>query len=210
MSTAFPPSMLPRLPPTDPSRKAARAKRLTPALLALAAGLLWGAAGCFHGTPDELTSGVVSGAGPIAMAGTEPFFGGRVSVKVTVSRGIGKGLKGRGAGEDRRAYAENDSRTFVGSPLPPVTLHLILTNTGPGPVKVELIDFISDLGNFAVDPDTLTLAPGQTAEPTPMVSELGVTADSIPFKVTLKAEGKKESKTVTAVIVHDAPPPAGP
>jgi hypothetical protein len=152
-----------------------------------------------------MTNGVVTGERPIAMAGTGAFFGGRVSVKVTVSRGIGKGLKGRG--QERRDYAENDSRSFVGSPLPPVTLHLILTNTGPGPVKVELIDFISDLGNFAVDPDTLTLAPGQTAEPTPMVSELGVTADSIPFKVTLKAEGKRESKTVTAVILHEPPPP---
>ena len=91
-----------------------------------------------------------------------------------------------------------------------MTLLLILTNTGPAAVKVELVDFISDLGNFVVEPDTLTLAPGQTAEPTPMVSELGVTADSIPFKVTLKADGKKESKTVTAAIIHDAPPPPPP
>jgi len=179
----------------------------------LAALLLGGASACFHGNEDEETNAVISGEKPIAMAGVAPFFAGRVSVKVTVSRGIGKGLKGKGGhgggpGDLRHDFADSDSRTFVGSPLPPVTLHLILTNTGPAPVKVSLIDFVSDLGNFAIEPDSLTLAPGQTGEPTPMVSQLGVTADSIPFKVTLKLDGKKETQTVNAVVI--LPPPAAP
>ena len=51
---------------------------------------------------------------------------------------------------------------MIGSPLPPVTLHLILTNTGAEAVTVEMIDFISDLGNFALDPDKLRSPAGRS------------------------------------------------
>jgi hypothetical protein len=149
-----------------------------------------------------MTKGVVSGERPVAMAGSGPFFDGKVTAKITVSRGVGRGLrqgKGRGDSGDKAtyaAYADSTGKLTLGSPLPPVTLHLILTNTGPEAITVRLIDFDSDLGNFVVDPDSLTIPPGQTAEPTPMVSQLGVNSDEIPFTVRLQLGKAKETRTI--------------
>jgi hypothetical protein len=206
MSTAIAPFMtqsplMAVLPPNPPARK-----RLGLYWAALGSALLLASGGCVHLGPDELTAGVVSGEKPFAMEGSEAFFGGTVDARVTVGRGVGRGI-GKGKGE-RRDFADSDGRSFVGSPLPPVTLHLVITNRSAGPLTVSLIDFNSDLGNFALDPDTLTIAPGESAEPTAMVSELGVTADSIPFKVTLKIPGQRESKTVVAHVIALPAPPA--
>jgi hypothetical protein len=173
--------------------------------------------GCFHTENDELTNAVVSGEKPVAMEGTDAFFDGKIAVKVTLSRGIGRGLKkSREKGDyTYQNYAENENKSLLGSPLPPVTLHLILTNKSLNPMTVVMVDFVSDMGNFAVDPDTLTIAPGQTAEPTPMVSELGVTSDEMAFKVTLKYGIAKETRTFPVKLIHpDAASgparPAGP
>jgi len=162
--------------------------------------------GCFHPPEDELTNGVVAGERPVAMEGIGAFFGGKVIAKVTLSRGIGKGIK-RGKGDRDKTYqdyADNKDKTVIGSPLPPVTLHLLLTNTGPDPLTVEMVDFVSELGNFALDPDKLTIGAGATAEPTSMVSQLGVSSDVMPFKVTLRIGKTKESQTVQVRIVHPA------
>jgi hypothetical protein len=173
------------------------------------------AAGCFHAESDELTSAVVSGEKPVSMEGTDAFFDGKMAVKVTLSRGIGRGLRkgGREKGDyTYQKYTDSDSKQMLGSPLPPVTLHLILTNRSPSPMTVTIADFDSDMGNFAVDPDTLTIAPGQSAEPTPMVSELGVSSDVLPFKVTLKYGAARESRTFPVSIIRDAagaPAPGG-
>jgi hypothetical protein len=197
------------------------ANRLTPSLAAalLAAALL--APGCASRSNDELTKGVVSGERPVAMAGGDAFFGGRVSVKITVSRGVGRGLGqgkggrgGRAEGGDKAAYAayaDSEGKMTLGSPLPPVTLHLILTNAGPEELAVKMIDFESYLGNFAIDPDTLTIPPGQTAEPTPMVSQLGVSSDDIAFTVRLQLGRDHETRTITVRSLIDdsgAPRPA--
>lgn len=190
------------------------ASRLTPLIAWLSlAGVLAGS-GCLHPVDDELTNGVIAGERPVAMEGSGGFFGGKIVAKVTLSRGIGRGLKRGHADKDKTYtdYADNKDKTLVGSPLPPVTLHLILTNTGALPVTVSIIDFDSDLGNFAVDPDHLTIPPGQNAEPTTMVSQLGVGSDVIPFKVTLKLGGATESETVQVKVIHTgdagAPPAA--
>jgi hypothetical protein len=77
-----------------------------------------------------------------------------------------------------------------------VTLRLRLENDGAETVSVDIADFDSDLGNFAVHPEVLSLAPGQVAEPDPMISQLGVTADDIPVTVTLKRGGKSETRVI--------------
>ncbi len=194
-----PPQRQPPSPPPKMSRKTPPLNRLTLALASVAMASIFASSGCLmHPEQDELTKGVVAGERPVAMEGSDSFFSGRVSAKVTLSRGIGGGLK-RGRGDKDKtysAYAENSDRMLIGSPLPPVTLHLIVTNNGADEVTVKLVDFDSDLGNFAMDPDTLTVAPGKSAEPTTMVSSLGVTSDEIPFKVTLKIGGAKETRTI--------------
>jgi len=201
-STFRKPLMLPKTPSVN--RLA-----LILALAGMAATLA--VTGCFHPADDELTNGVVAGERPVAMEGTGAFFQGAVLAKVTLSRGIGRGLK-KGRGDKDKTYqdyAENSSKQLLGSPLPPVTLHLVLTNTGAAPVTVGLIDFDSDLGNFALDPDHLTIGPGATAEPTTMVSQLGVSSDVIPIKVTLKLGKTKETQMVQVKVIHlagDQPP----
>jgi hypothetical protein len=192
--------------------KTSPVNRLTLALAAASIALALGGPGCMHSDNDEMTNAVVSGEKSVSMEGNESFFGGKVAVKVTLSRGIGRGLH-KAAGKDKgdytyQKYADNSSKSLLGSPLPPVTLHLILTNRGLDSVTITMVDFVSDMGNFAVDPDTLTIGPGLTAEPTPMVSELGVSSDSMPFKVTLKYGATRETKTFPVSIVHDDGVPA--
>ena len=71
------------LPNTSPVNRLALAVALCTAL----AG-----PGCFHTENDELTSAVVGGEKPVAMEGGDTFFDGKIAVKVTLSRGIGRGL----------------------------------------------------------------------------------------------------------------------
>jgi hypothetical protein len=201
-------------PNTSPARPLSIA--LASAGLALAAL----AGGCQHEKVDQLTQAVESGERPVAMAGSEAFFAGKVTARVTVGRGIGHGFKrqaatllnaGSGFGitnanadevraneeEAKEVYDEYmKTRPTNGTPLPPVTLHLIIINTGAEPVTVGIVDFNSDLGNFVVDPETVTVAPGGSADTTPMVSRLGVTSPLIPVTVTLKMGAAKETRTV--------------
>jgi hypothetical protein len=202
--------------------------RLAPPLAAACLALL--GPGCQHEEKDQMTQAVISGERPVAMAGSESFFGGRVTARVTISRGIGRGAKGAGStsrggsgsySQDRandkiarEAYESYANATVNnGSPLPPVTLHLILINPGSEPLIVTIVDFESDLGNFAVDPDTLTVLPGETGEPAPMVSLLGVSSNEIPVKVTLRMGAQNETHTVTVRSLLDdsgKPRPAAP
>ncbi|MBI5382237.1 MAG: hypothetical protein HZA31_10090 [Opitutae bacterium] len=121
-----------------------------------------------------------------------------------------EGHGGEGGGMPRHMGGQ------LGSTMPPVTLRLELVNqTKEGsPAVVEVVDFVSDLGNFALKPDRITLAPGQTGGPERVVSRLGVTSDEIPVKVTLRLAGRKELQTVvlrhTAVPAQNAEPPPPP
>jgi hypothetical protein len=54
----------------------------------------------------------------------------------------------------------------------------------------------SDLGNFAVRPPKLTIAPGEKGVLEPMISQLGVTSDEIPLKLAVRTGGKKEQQIV--------------
>jgi hypothetical protein len=192
------------MPPKTSSRS-----RLATFLQAAAAALALALTGCMERANDELTNAVVAGEKPVSMEGSDVFLGGRVAVRVTLGRGIGRGLK-RGKGERDKTYqdyTDTGGKMLLGSPLPPVTLHLILSNPGAGPVTVTVLDFTSDLGDFAVDPETLTIAAGQTAEPTPMVSQLGVSSDVMPFKVTLRIGKEKETRTFPVRILRAEPAP---
>lgn len=89
------------------------------------------------------------------------------------------------------------ARRAAGSPMPPVTLRVQLKNTGTEPIEVEVTEVNSDLGNFAVRPPKLTIAPGEVGTLEPMVSQLGVTSDEIPLKLAVRSGGKKEAQVVT-------------
>ncbi len=88
------------------------------------------------------------------------------------------------------------ARRAQGSPMPPVTLRVLFENRGTEPLEIEVTDVNSELGNFAVRPPKLTIAPGEKGALEPMISQLGVTSDEIPLKVSVRLGGKKETQTI--------------
>jgi len=90
---------------------------------------------------------------------------------------------------------------------PPVMIHLRFTNTGPERVELHLVDFSSPLGNFAVQPDKLTLEPGQSLETEPMSSQLAGSLAEIDVTLVLRLTDKTEKKTI---LLHTVPAPAAP
>jgi hypothetical protein len=88
------------------------------------------------------------------------------------------------------------ARRAQGSPMPPVTLRVGFENRSTVPIEIEVTEVNSELGNFAVRPPKLTLAAGEKGVLEPMVSQLGVTSDEIPLKVSVRYAGKKDTQTL--------------
>lgn len=102
-----------------------------------------------------------------------------------------------GSEEDQKRAMEDYIRAVkahraIGSPMPPVTLRVQLENRGTEPLEVEVTDVNSSLGNFAVRPPKVTIAPGEKAALEPMISQLGVSSDEIPLQLAIRHRGKKE------------------
>lgn len=102
--------------------------------------------------------------------------------------------------EQKEAIAEYmrlaKARRAAGSPMPPVTLRVAFENKSTEPMELEVTEVNSYLGNFAVRPPKLTLAPGEKGVLDPMISQLGVTSDEIQLKLEVRHGGKKESQVV--------------
>jgi hypothetical protein len=100
----------------------------------------------------------------------------------------GPGMGGGGAGEPRANIREQHN--------PPARIGLRLANRGDTAVVVEVLEFNSALGNFAVKPGRITIGAGTVFEAEPMTSRLGVSGESIPIKVRLRANGAVEEQTL--------------
>jgi len=177
------------------------------------------------------------------MHGTQSYFNGKIVVEATLGEGQHAGAGDKNAPESDGENGGNGGRGhghhghhggggeegdaggggYLGgggmqeSHLPPVTLRLHITNTGDIPIEVTFNGCDSALGNFVVMPEKLTIPAGQSAEPDPMRSLLGVPADEIPIELSLAAAGKSEKKTVTlrldqptATMNEATVPPPGP
>jgi hypothetical protein len=111
-------------------------------------------------------------------------------------------IGGYGDSEEEQKEAMQDyirqarARRAAGSPMPPVTLRVLFENKGTEPIELEITEVNSDLGNFAVRPPKLTIAPGERGVLDPMISQLGVTSDEIPLKLAIRTGGKKEQQVV--------------
>ena len=111
-------------------------------------------------------------------------------------------IGGYGDSEEEQKEAMQDyirqarARRAAGSPMPPVTLRVLFENKGTEPLELEVTEVNSDLGNFAVRPPKLTIPPGEKAVLDPMISQLGVTSDEIPLKLSVRTGGKKEQQVV--------------
>lgn len=190
---------------------------LSAAAFFLLAGLF--VAGCGSGPSGPAPSlAAASAPRPVAMQGDAKFFDGQLVATVSISRGFERGGARGGGGRggrrnydqfeevdlpdpDEKDYAESIGKIMQlqirGSPLPPVTLRLALSNPTPQPIEVDISEVNSDLGNFAVQPEKLTIPAGKSAEPYPMNSQLGLIGDNFPVKVSLRIGGKTESQTIT-------------
>jgi hypothetical protein len=162
---------------------------------------------------------------PVAMKGESAFVEGKLAGMVTVSRGFDRGRRGAGKqgirrnlkkdegafGESGTIYGDSEedqknameeyvriakARRAAGSPMPPVTLHVQFHNKGTEPVELQVTEINSSLGNFVARPDKLTIAPGETGDLDPMISQLGVTSDEIPLKLAIRLGDKRESQVV--------------
>lgn len=90
---------------------------------------------------------------------------------------------------------------------PPVMIHLRFTNNGTTPAELLIADFLSPLGNFVIEPEKLTLAPGQTLEVEPMTSRLAGEIAQATVTLALRLAGHGEKKNIVLNIVPE--PPAG-
>ena len=152
-----------------------------------------------HGQPriDRARAGNLTGRATTEGHST-PHGGDATTSAFTEVYNIG----GYGDSEEEQKEAMQDyirqarARRAAGSPMPPVTLKVAFENRGTEPIEVEVTEVNSDLGNFAVRPAKLTIAPGTSGVLDPMVSQLGVTSDEIPLKLALRTGGKKEQQVV--------------
>lgn len=98
-----------------------------------------------------------------------------------------------GGDEARPAMGMRPTETRA---APPVAIHLRFTNHGTAPVDLAIVDFLSPLGNFVVQPSTLRLEPGQSAAVEPMASRLAGEVASGEITLKLQIGGSRESKTI--------------
>ena len=71
------------------------------------------------------------------------------------------------------------------------------TNNSDQPVEIAVPDFVSALGNFAVRPEKLTLAPHASAELDPMPAVYPDTVTELTVNMRVRMLGKSDSKSVT-------------
>ncbi len=175
--------------------------------------LLIAFAGCGSpANPGNISLAAAAVPQPVAMKGEGRFFDGHLVATVSISRGferVQRNADGRLKDqfeeidlpdETDKDYAESvykiQQLMIRGSPMPPVTLRLNLSNQSKEAVEIAILEVNSDLGNFAVQPDHLTVAAGQAAEPSPMNSQLGLIGDNFPVKVALRIGDKTENQVI--------------
>ncbi len=169
-----------------------------------------GAGGGDRGGGGRRGGGGGGDGGSLSIAGAGGMVGGNVSGGVPFGRGGGRlGRDGDGPGGDS-AGPRPMMAVAMGRP---VMIHLRFTNQGPAAVTLRIDDFASPLGNFAVRPEKLVLAPGQSHETEPMTSQLAGAFAETDATLALRIGAKADKKTfrlkaVRAPVAKDTPPAA--
>lgn len=200
--------------------------RLTLPALLLAALAVFSACTSGPRVADEASIAEARKVQPPAMLGEAGFFDEKLLVEVNLGRGfrprmVKQGWKSRvpeGNAFATTIYSDEAAREIAeeaeeglfiprmrNSTLPPVALRLRVSNLTAAPVEVEFIECKSYLGNFAVRPEKITIPAGDSGQPDPMVSLLGVSGEEIPVTVTLRLDGKRETQTLLMVPVKQPP-----
>jgi len=207
-------------------------------MLALA-GLSLGLAGCGSGPrPPRQPPGDALMAPremPSLYEGTADFCNGSVKAIVTISKGFagmhggpgghggggggggpggmhgggpgGPGGPGGGGGD---YYDEQSPRRIGESSLPPVMIHLSFENSSEAPVVLSIWDFKSELGDFAVRPDRVTVPAKGSAKVASMTSRVGLTSGEVPVTLRLRSASGEETRVLKVVLLPEpaAQPPA--
>jgi hypothetical protein len=80
-----------------------------------------------------------------------------------------------------------------------IALHVTLTNTGKETLNFAVTDVISELGNFAIRPERMSLAPGQAGAIDPLGSVFPATLNELIVEVRVRRAGQTETQTVRLV-----------
>ena len=146
-----------------------------------------------------------SEAGASGGSGRSGGFGGGGGGRRGGGRGMGGGRGGSGSESPQQTASDAGPRALAirASNEPPVQLRLRLTNHGEAAVEVEVLDFNSEIGNFAVQPPKITLPPHESVEADPMTSRLGVPAlEEIPLTVRLRLGGTSGQTEMQVLKLH--------
>ncbi|MEO7698512.1 MAG: hypothetical protein ABIZ04_04745 [Opitutus sp.] len=93
---------------------------------------------------------------------------------------------------------------------PTIELRAKFTNTTESPMLIAVTDVISGLGNFAVRPDRITLAPHSSAEIDVMPATYPDVIDELTVEVRVRHAGKNESRSLRLHSSAAADPTAKP
>ncbi|HEU5078249.1 MAG TPA: hypothetical protein VFT72_03515 [Opitutaceae bacterium] len=214
--------------------------RVIPIALLLTLSCFFGA--CSEGPRQHAGDGGPMGGAdrpppPPAMHGQQTFLDGSLIVEATLGAGGGfRGGKGgpggggghggghhrgrRGGGDEGGGFGsggggmdrEDRPSTIHESNMPAIVLQLHLTNKTSAPIEVSVTQCDSDLGNFVVMPEKITIQPNETADTERMTSRLGYLGGDLPVTVGVKANGKRDKQVITlkAIPSEAAPAPANP
>jgi hypothetical protein len=153
-----------------------------------------------RGPSDERLGGTRGGAsGFIANAGIRPE-----EMRMGAADGRGPGGRPR---------EESNGASPAGAPArtgqnPAVQLRLTLTNNSAQSFEVEVLEFSSLLGNFAVHPAKIFIAPRTAATFDPMTSRLGIPQGDLPLKVRLRSGEKTDEQTLMLKVIAENGPGA--
>lgn len=93
--------------------------------------------------------------------------------------------------------------------MPGQTLRIAFTNRGTSTLTVTVTELNSLLGNFAPQPEKLTIAPGVTASLDPVSGDAGGTLRWLDVTLTLR-QGATTENHVLHLVGDDAPPAPPP
>ena len=163
------------------------------------------------GMPEPGAGGERGGSGGEARGARRGGGGGRMRMSGGGGTGMGGDVSGSvpfggGGREGREGGAMGPRPAMMGGR--PVLIHLRFTNQGATAVTVQILDFVSALGNFVVRPDHVTVEPGQSVETDPMSSELAGEIGGTDATLRLRVGNQTEKKTFALAIVPPPEPPA--
>jgi hypothetical protein len=153
--------------------------------------------------PDGMPAAAPAGNGNVG-GGEDRRRRGGGSGRMSVAGGTG-GFGGNIGGGVPFGEGGRPSRDFGGAPAAgprpmmgggrPVMIHLRFTNHGTAAVELQIVDFLSPLGNFVVRPEKLTLEPGQSLETEPMTSQLAGAFTEVTATLALRLDGRAEKRS---------------